>query len=289
MSKTGDETGPHLMRLALALRGPLERAMELSPAVMGFIDSTFSNPTAEFLNGILRDESHPDADGLRELLLSPDEPLLIEVEALLAGHAWQPAEEEALIEFLYRPPACASLRFPDGRGALSVEVTPELARRWVSPFNLTRRLPAELDAAIGPAARTRRLVRNSRVTWSVPAIAFARALLQTQNPADDPSLAVLDFALDVVADAPAGADIFQALSARRRLLLRALQQIRRQQENLARLPIEVLASQGVRPIVLDEPDTRSKIAALDRVCLAVFGRTAATETPVVETAAVDLS
>jgi hypothetical protein len=199
---------------------------------------------------------------------------LIEVEALIAGHAWQPAEEEALIEFLHRPPTCASLRFPDGRGTLSVDVTPELARRWVSPFNLTRHLPAELAAAIGPAARTRRLVRNSRVTWSEPAVVFARALLQTLNPADGQSLAALDFALDVVADAPAGADLFQALSARRRLLWRALQQTRRQQE--------VLASQGLRPTVLDEPDTRFKIAALDRVCLAVFGRSAETEPPVVD-------
>jgi hypothetical protein len=275
------EKAAALARLAGRLREALESGQRIPPPVVDFIDSTFCHPSAESLNALLGDDAHPDADGLRELLLMPEEPLLLEVESLLAGHAWQEEDARGLAERIGHPAPVARLLFPDGRGGLRLRVTPELARSWVARLRMTFRLPAGIEAALSrtgnPEAlgRARLLMRQSRLAWTGKNEAFAAALVAALNLAEEKERRDLDYVLDVLSDGGAETPVFDILAERRRLLVNALRRGRRQDELRARLPIEVLASQGVRFAGVDAGETRWRIAALDRASLLVYGRTAA--------------
>jgi hypothetical protein len=83
----------------------------------------------------------------------------------------------------------------------------------------------------------------------------------------------VEYALGVAADAPdPGLDPLTALRRRRELLAGALLRGRRQDELCAGLPPEVVASRGLRVLALDAAEIERRMAALDRVCLALTGR-----------------
>jgi hypothetical protein len=98
------------------------------------------------------------------------------------------------------------------------------------------------------------------------------ALLQTADSASPDDLAPIDFALEFLADIRHDADVSQALEHRKRMLVRALQQGRRQDELLEKANVETLLSRGVRFIHIDEAAARLQVAHIDRISLAVYGR-----------------
>jgi hypothetical protein len=124
-----------------------------------------------------------------------------------------------------------------------------------------------------PAARVRLALRRLRVAWTAPFGAFACALIAALPIAAAEDLEQVEYALGVAADAPGpGLDPLAALLRRRELLAAALLRGRRQDELCAGLPPEVVASRGLRVLAVDAAEIERRMAALDRVCLALTGR-----------------
>jgi hypothetical protein len=262
-------------RVASRIREMLARGVTLGPEVLHFIDSTCFNPTAAELAAVAADESASERDPLLALLFAPDAAFQVELEETLAGRR---LDEERVAGLLCRPPLQVRFRFPDARDALGLEMTPPLARHFVSQLRIERWIPADLSQALESAAdagerhRARVLIRNSRVQLTDETMAFLRDCLTQVGLRDGQAWECLSCALDVLADGQPPADIFQALADRKRWLVKALTRGRKQGELLGQANIETLISQGARLTVIDEEDTRRRIGCIDRICAAVFGR-----------------
>jgi hypothetical protein len=262
-------------RVASRIRDMLARGVTLGPEVLHFIDSTCFNPTAAELAAVAADESASERDPLLALLFAPDEAFQIELEETLAGRR---LDEERVAGLLCRPPLQVRFRFPDARDALGLEMTPPLARHFVSQLRIERSIPADLSQALESAAdagerhRARVLIRNARVQLTDETMAFLRDCLTQVGLRDGQAWECLSCALDVLADGQPPADIFQALADRKRWLVKALTRGRKQGELLGQANIETLISQGARLTVIDEEETRRRIGCIDRICAAVFGR-----------------
>lgn len=262
-------------RVASRIRDMLARGVTLGPEVLHFIDSTCFNPTAAELAAVAADESASERDPLLALLFAPDAAFQVELEETLAGRR---LDEERVAGLLCRPPLQVRFRFPDAREALGLEMTPPLARHFVSQLRIERSIPADLSQALESAAdagerhRARVLIRNARVQLTDETMAFLRDCLTQVGLRDGQAWECLSCALDVLADGQPPADIFQALADRKRWLVKALTRGRKQGELLGQANIETLISQGARLTVIDEEDTRRRIGCIDRICAAVFGR-----------------
>jgi hypothetical protein len=253
----------------------LARGVTLGPEVLHFIDSTCFNPTAAELVAVAADESASERDPLLAVLFAPDEAFQVELEETLAGRR---LDEEGVAGLLCRPPLQVRFRFPVALDALGLEMTPPLARHFVSQLRIERSIPADLSQALESAAdagerhRARVIIRNARVQLTDETVAFLRDCLTQVGLRDGQAWECLSCALDVLSDREHPADIFQALADRKRWLVKALTRGRKQGELLGQANIETLISQGARLTVIDEEDTRRRIGCIDRICAAVFGR-----------------
>ena len=262
-------------RVASRIRDMLARGVTLGPEVLHFIDSTCFNPTAAELAAVAADESASERDPLLEVLFAPDEAFQVELEETLAGRR---LDEERVAGLLCRPPLQVRFRFPDARDALGLEMTPPLARHFVSQLRIVSPILADLSQALESAAdagerqRARVLIRNARVRLTPETVAFLRDCLTQVGLRDGQAWECLSCALDVLSDGQHPADLFQTLADRKRWLVKALTRGRKQGELLGQANIETLMSQGARLTVIDEADTRRRIGCIDRICAAVFGR-----------------
>jgi hypothetical protein len=267
--------------IADAIRGILSRGTELSTNVLRFIDTTFPDTAAESLEAGLRGEA-VEHESLLALLFSPDEAAQLELEPLLACEDPGPEDESRLVELLTSPATEAVFGFPGGQEAVKVALTRALAHRYVSLLGIDRAVPAPIAAAAAEmrdkrdGLRARVLVRSCRAELSDPAARLVAGLLRCLPPGEE-AWGCLGYALELLAENAVPEDIFEWLAHRKRLLVRALNHARAQRENLSRSNIETLASQGRRLVWVDEPDTRCKLAWIDRICLAGFGRIADVE------------
>jgi hypothetical protein len=265
-------------RIAADLRAMLTRGLVLSAATLHFIDSTFAHPSAAELGALIADDNVPERDSLLELLFSPDEALQIALEERLDLRQGALPRVDEVIAHLAAAPLAVEFRFPDGRGHFEVAMTAPLARRLVCGLGIDRELPervAEAIAARGAGAgatRLRVMIRNARFAFTPAASEFLCALVATLDPDDEEDRSCLAFAMEILAETGASADVFAALAARKQWLSRALQHGRRLREQLARSNLETLLSQGQRLTWVDEALARRQMDHVDRIGRAVFGR-----------------
>jgi hypothetical protein len=266
-------------RIAAHLREILEAGLDLTPETLSFIDSTFSHPSAAELAAILGDDAAPERDSLLELLFSPDEDLQLALEDFLdARQEASPAPQEVLAR-LAAAPLTAVFRFPDGRGTLAAAMTAELARRMVFGLRIDRALPAAIAAVIDACAagcsgrRLRVMLRNARFDFRPTHEEFLCALIPKLDVQDEDGRECLAFALELLSDLGASADLCAALAARKKWLIKAVHHGERLREHLKQSNFETLLSRGQRLTWVDEALARRQIGFVDRIGVAVFGCT----------------
>jgi len=264
--------------IALRIRDILACGSDVSPEVMRFIDSTFSDPSAEGLADILAADTGSEGDSLLELLFSPDESVRFELEDLLATRPPPGVNEDRVVELLCRPAPSVGFRLPENRGEVAVVMTPPLARRFVYQLNLGRTIPeplaAEIEARLSgrDRLRLRIRIRDARFDFSPFKNDFVCRLIRQLRFEDEEDWESFAFALELLAEAAPAADIRDTLAQRKLLLVRALQHGRHLREQLAASNIETLLSRGQRLSWVDEAAARQQLVYVDRICLAAFGR-----------------
>ncbi len=264
--------------IAAALRAILTRGLDLSETTVRFIDSTFSHPSAAELAAIIDDDADPERDSLLALLFSPDEPLQIDLESRLSRLQGGTPSAEEVVARLAAAQLAVMFRFPDGRGVLEVGLTAQLARRLVHGLGIDRVLPAGVDETIEAAVpgrcgrRLRVMLRNARFDFTPAGSEFICALIPKLDIQDEDGRECFAFALELLAEPGASAEVYTALAARQKWLVRALHQGQRLREQLAQSNFETLLSQGQRLAWVDETLVRRQMGFIDRICIAVFGR-----------------
>jgi hypothetical protein len=271
-------SSPAAARLADTLRTILAHGLDITPDTLRFIDATFSPPSAAGLAAILKDDDAPECDSLLELLFAPDEALQIELEDWLSLPAREPLASEAVVAALILAPLTVGFRFPDGRGTLAVALTPHLARRLVDGLRIDRELPPQVAEVIACAVpgrcrqRVRVMLRNARFDFTPAHGEFLCTLIRQLDFQTEEDRAGFAFALELLAEVPAAADIHAALAARKQWLAKAWHHGRRLREQLAEANFETLRSRGQRLTWVDEALVRRHMDHVDRICVAVYGR-----------------
>ena len=244
-----------------------------------YIDSTFSNPSVGELEELLQDESSCETDSLMELLFFPDESVQLQLEDMIADTHFQRRDEREIQNRVCSTSLQTQIRFTDGRGTLEMMVTPSNAAQFIERLNLSRCPDPKLRSAIaryvhqGLQIRCKVRLRNTRPIISTNKIAFLQAFFKNLQIANDEFFDHLDFILSFLDESKDEPDIFQALMARKKLYFQSLQKAKNLDIQLKKHNVETLLLRGNRVSYVDRADVRKKVQMIDRISLAVFGKT----------------
>lgn len=257
----------------------LHGGLTLNADTLHYIDSTFSNPSIGELEKLLQDESSCETDSLIELLFFPDESVQLPLEEMLGDCQLQKLDEKEIQEMVCSKPFPTRIRFPDGRGTLLLEVTPSNMGPFIRRLNLSRSLNPNLSASIAeyiPATlqtRCRVRLRNTKPITSQSKILFLQAFFEKRSIEGDEFWDYLDFLLSFLGECKDEPDMFQVLMARKRFYFQSLQKAKNLDIQLKKHNVETLLLRGKRVPYVDTADARKKIQMIDRISLAVFGKT----------------
>ncbi|MGD8657514.1 MAG: hypothetical protein PVG28_15455 [Desulfobacterales bacterium] len=257
----------------------LQRGLAINADTQHYIDSTFSNPSIEALDKLLQDESSCETDSLMELLFYPDESVQLQLEGLLEDAQLRPEDENAIQAQVCRQLFQARFHFRDGRGTLKIAVNSDNVDAFIQRLNLSRSLDPKIRAAIGQhvrrALQTRCQVRlrNAKPITAPDRILFLQSFLEKMSVDEDEFFEYLDFILSFLGDLRKKTDIFKVLMTYKKIYLQGLQKAAKLEKQMTKHNVETLLLGGTRLIYMDKVDARKKIQMIDRISLAVFGKT----------------
>ena len=294
----------HKTRLTRQLADWLSGGIELSREVVEFIDSTLAPESAEALEALLHEADNCEADAVIELIFFPDTALQEIIEPIAAEAGLTETDLAEIKQALERENIEAHIRFPDHRKALSLRLPPSAIEQLITRLHLSRQLDDRLARAIsqaGPDAQTslqvRVKLRNARISQSETQVDFlgrlidqlAQKLALNKEAEAAEFWKTLDLALYLLEQTGADADLFAALMAHKKLLIRAIQTAQKNQAALSSNTVEALIMQGVNIPSISIESARETIARIDRASLLVFGRTEYMPAPEAAAPSMDLS
>jgi hypothetical protein len=259
------------------IRQIFDSGLTAGPAVSAFIDDTFFNPTLSGLLEILDDEDNAERAALLELIFFPDEAVQERLESILLGGACTGADVEAVRAELERSGLHTTISFADGRGSLEMEVPTSVIGAFLMRLNLDRRIQpkvlATIERHVPPEHRLSVQVRlrNARVPASAEQEVFLCRVLE-RMATDVDFFAGLDFSLAFLEEGARG-DLYDSLMKRKRQGLLHLRQAAERERLLAQNNMETLMLRGERLPHIDQAELRERLVWIDRVSLAVFGKT----------------
>jgi hypothetical protein len=257
----------------------LQSGLPLNADTLHYIDSTFSNPSIGELEELLQDESSCETDSLIELLFFPDESVQMQVEEMLGETRLQKQDEQEIQDLVCTKAFQTRIRFPDERGTLGMEVTPSSVVQFIMRLNLLRCLSPKLRASIAEyvpvtfQTRCKVRLRNTKPITSQNKILFLQAFFEKLEIDSDESFDFLDFILSFLDECKDGQDMFKALMTKKKFYFQSLQKAKNLDIQLKKHNVETLLLSGKRVSCVDTADARKKIRMIDRISLAVFGKT----------------
>jgi hypothetical protein len=170
--------------------------------------------------------------------------------------------------------------FPDERGTIKVPVTPVLLGEFIDRLNISVKFHDKLAEAVKFIAsdRSRTLarvrMRNARKVFAGTRLGFLCLFFEKMGSEEESIFDVcLESAMEILQETDDGSDIYNALSGKKAASFRSLMNADRFEELLLKNNIETLLMQGVRPVSVDKEAALGKMEIIDRICLAVFGKT----------------
>ena len=259
--------------------GILQSGLTLHADTLHYIDSTFSNPSIGELEELLQDQSSCETDSLIELLFFPDESVQLQLEEILGDTRLQKQDEKDIQQRVCIKPLQTRIRFPDDRGTLLIAVTPFNVAQFIAHLNLLRNLNPKLSTSIAkyvPVAlqtRCRVRLRNTKPITSKNKVLFLQAFFEKLQIDSDEFLDYLDLILGLLDECKEGLDMFQVLMAKKKFYFLSLQKAKNLDIQLKKHNVETLILRGKRVSYVDTADLHKKIQMIDRISLAVFGKT----------------
>jgi len=257
----------------------LQSGLTMNADTLHYIDSTFSNPSIGELEELLQDESNCETDSLLELLFFPDESVQLQLEDMLEDIQFQKQDEQKIRDMVCNKSFQTRIRFPDDRGTLGMEVTPLNVARFIAHLNLLRRLNPKLTASVSDyvpvtfQTRCKVKLRNTRPITSQSKILFLQAFFEKLQGDSDDFFDDLDFILSFLDECKDEPEMFQVLMAKKRFYFQSLQKAKNLDIQLIKHNVETLLLRGKRVSYVDKADARKKIQMIDRISLAIFGKT----------------
>jgi hypothetical protein len=269
---------------ALKSAGKIEELFQngfrLDSKILHYIDSTFSNPSKAEIEKILTGEPDFEKETLFKLIFSPDESMQFFLEDFLDGADFTEKDVKRITGYLSAREIQSKIIFPDKRGTIKVIVPPVVLSEFVDHLNMPVKLHDKLAEAVkfiaGDRSRTlaKVKIRNARKEFAGKKLDFLCLFFkkmgsEAESIFDD----CLGSVIEVLEDADNRSDIYRVLSSKKATCFQSLINAERFEEQLQKNNIETLLLQGVRPVSIDKDAVLRKMENIDRICLAVFGKT----------------
>ncbi|MFH1974676.1 MAG: hypothetical protein ABIJ52_03840 [Pseudomonadota bacterium] len=256
-----------------------QNGFSLDGKVLHYIDSTFSNPSAAGINEILSGSGF-ERESLLRLIFFPDESIQFHLEEFLEEADIRKEDVDRITGYLSSREIHTKIIFPDERGTIKITVPPAVLREFIDHLNMSVKLQDKLAEAVKFIAgvRSRTLakvkIRNARREFAGTRLEFLCLIFEKMGFEEESLFdECLESALGILEETDDGSDIYSALSGKKAACFQSLLCAERFEEQLQKNNIETLLLQGVRPVSIDKDAVRRKMEIIDRICLAVFGKT----------------
>lgn len=263
----------------------LELSGRLNDVALDYIDAALFPPEADRLALFLKAGTDSQWESFLDLVFYPDQTLQVELEPLLQIAPCSVDDETAILGCLLAQEIVAPVSMPDGTDLAAIRL-PDFVKShflerlnlsWQIDFRLAEAIDTWVAAGLGPVVRVR--LRNAGIQLDSAQLAFLGRFFERMAARDPDYLACLDLVLSFLTTSDSGADMYAVLVAGKRTLFRSLQQAQRIERRLRQSTMETLMLQGVRIPPLAPERLWQHMRLIDRVCLAVFGKTEAIELP----------
>jgi len=266
-----------LLKGAAKIEEVFQNGFCLESKVLHYIDSTFSDPSAAGINEILSGFGF-ERESLLRLIFSPDESTQFHLEEFFEQADIRKEDVGIITEYLSAREIQTKIIFPDGRGTIKVQVS--LLCEFIDHLNMSVKLHDKLAEAVKCIAcdRSRTLakvkMRNSRKEFAGKRLDFLSLFFEKMGSEKGRIFdECLESAIEILEEADDRSDIYHALSSKKAACFQSLINAERLEELLQKNNIETLLLQGVRPVSIDKDAVLRKMEIIDRICLAVFGKT----------------
>lgn len=277
-----DDPTEKCLVLADRIAGLLGEEICVGPHVVEYINSTYGNPVFEEIRTLIEEQGGSDRESLLELIFFPDEAVQVQLEQVLERHSYTTEDVAVIAADLAARNIRAFVSIDRTAPALHLRVDRAVIDPFLTRLNIDYSLPSGLNrslAKIQPVEKRRAVrvrLRNHRTRPTGGLLAFfGRCIRETCTHRY--FFQGLDFLLQFVQETDSGADIYEALMRKKRRCRRLLNKIDDAQQKLQKSNVETLLLQGGRIPYIDRRRALETIAAIDRISLAVFGRTESLE------------
>jgi len=247
--------------------------------ILHYIDSTFSDPSAAGINEVLSGSGF-ERESLLRLIFSPDESIQFHLEEFLEEADIREEDVGRITGYLSAREIQTKIIFPDERGTIKVQVSPAVLGEFIEHLNMHVKIHDKLAEAVKCIAgdRLRTLakvkIRNARKEFAGKRLDFLCLFFEKMGSEEERIFdECLESALGIPEEADDRSDIYRALSSKKATCFQSLVNAERFEELLQKNNIETLLLQGVRPVSIDKDAVLRKMEIIDRICLAVFGKT----------------
>jgi hypothetical protein len=270
------------------LRATLSAGIELTEQVCHFMAATFGDASPATLQNLLNDESDAERDSLLDLLYFPDHTLQTAIEPALQRNPPTAADVTRLARRLKAKPATARFLFPGSDVAIPAKLPISGVDAFLCRLNLTWQPVAALETALeGVDGRAlsrkgdpqdglillRVWLRNTAIEQTPVQVRFLCDFLERLPIDDGDFVDQLRFSLVFLKEHAAAANLYVALMNRKKFIFRHLMQARQAAKRSARSNMETLIMTGVRTPHFDVAQGEHTLEMIDRIAMAVFGRT----------------
>ena len=257
-----------------------QNGISLDSKVLHYIDSTFSNPSKAEIGKILTGEADFEKETLLKLIFSPDESTQFFLEEFLEEADFKKEDAERIAGYLSERKIQSKIIFPDERGTVEVQMPPVVLCEFIDCLNISVKLHGKLAESVKFIAsdRSRTLakvrIRNARKEFAGKSLGFLCLFFEKMGSEEEIIFDdCLEAVLKILDDTDDRSDIYNALSIRKAACFKRLIDAERFEEQLQKNNIETLLLQGVRPVSVDKEAEMRNMEIIDRICLAVFGKT----------------
>lgn len=261
--------------LAQEIRMIFQDGLTVSPEVLRYINSTFSNPSLTELEALLGNESDCEREPLMELIFFPDDAARIRLEPLLETEDFFKDDIESISKLLHSPHIHVLLRFPDN-DELIINLPRDAGSRFVSRLNISHKTDRQLldaiqcniDETLQWAVKVR--LRNARIRYSRNKLDFFCRFFEKPIAESDELLECLDFILIFMSEIRDSDDIRAALKKRKDFHFLAIQKAADFEEQFGKNNMETLMVQGLRVPHIDRAKLMREIVVIDRICYLLY-------------------
>jgi len=257
-----------------------QNGFSLDCKILHYIYSTFSNPSKAEIEKILTGEPDFEKETLLKLIFSPDESMRFFLDDFLEEADFTEEDVKRITGYLSAHEIQSKIIFPDERGTIKVQVSPVVLGEFIQHLNMHVKIPGKLAEAVKFIAcdRSRTLakvkIRNAGKKFAGKRLDFLCLFFEKMGHEDQSIFdEYLEVAMGILEEADDRSDIYRTLSGKKAAGFQSLINAERFEEMLQKNNIETLLLQGVRPVSIDKDAVLRKMEIIDRICLAVFGKT----------------